>query len=217
MGYRCEPGWCLFLALPCCQLPRRERAPCLGQAPEPSWGVLGFILLLLHALAWGGGQSSGQTSCPLAVASPASPNPPAAFEEVAPERGDGSQGQAGAGRLPSLGEGVAGPSLCCGSGWGARTPAGCLKEVEDLGLLPWTQEHAWSLGDPCHGRYQRRATLSVLGGTALACLGALPKVLGCSLVRLRDGGTCVRRVLGRIALSSPARVRLEVMPASCVL
>lgn len=101
-------------ALPCCEFPRRERAPCLGQEAEPRWGVPGFILLLLHALAWGGGQSSGQASYPLSLlASPASQNPPAAFEEVTPERGEGSSGQTEARKLLSPGEGMAGPPLCC--------------------------------------------------------------------------------------------------------
>lgn len=76
--------------LPCPAVSSAVRKGSLsGQAPEPSRGVLGFTLLVLPALARGSRQSSGWAPCPPSFASPASPNPLPAFEEAAPERGDG--------------------------------------------------------------------------------------------------------------------------------
>lgn len=83
---------------------------------------------------------------------------------------------------------------------------GYQEDMEGLGLLPWTQEFAESLMPEGHGRSRREA-----------CSGAPPKVPGSSLEWFWDRETFARQVLGRIALSFPAWVRLKVMPASCIL
>lgn len=106
------------------------------------------------------------------------------------------------GGCPALGTGW--PVSCSAVAWEeSQDPGGVLGGHGRAGAAPmdpgvcWVSAHLMAMAAP--------------GGKPVQGLQR------CQVGTAGDGETFARRALGRIALSFPARVRLKVMPASCIL